>query len=106
MTINGEKRRQIYLAVKEALHNTIKHADCTTVIVSFAIAKLELLISIQDDGKGLCYTGERSGDGIGNMKMRMKKIGGSFDAACREGTVIRLIIPLHEKHENSSNSRR
>ena len=52
ITITGEQRRNIYLVVKEALHNVIKHAEATTVHIAVVVGR-NLEIIIQDNGKGL-----------------------------------------------------
>ena len=49
--VTGEFRRNIYLAVKEALHNIVKHAGAEHVVITFDV-KQELRIMIKDDGRG------------------------------------------------------
>jgi ligand-binding sensor domain-containing protein/two-component sensor histidine kinase len=72
--IGGEIRRHIYLAVKEALHNIIKHsgADKVNLIIDYAD---KLAIKVSDNGKGI-NIGESSnaGNGLKNMKKRMEQI--------------------------------
>jgi signal transduction histidine kinase len=38
--VSGEFRRNIYLTIKEALHNIVKHASATHVIVNIEIDKI------------------------------------------------------------------
>lgn len=93
--ISGEVRRQIYLSVKEALHNTIKHSGADKVEMQIH-CKGELQISITDNGKGL-NTDENSttGNGLKNMKKRMKQINGVFSIKNDKGLTITFTIPYN-----------
>lgn len=93
--ISGEVRRHIYLSVKEALHNTIKHSGADKVEMKIH-CKGELQISITDNGKGL-NTDENSatGNGLKNMKKRMKQINGIFSIKKDKGLTITFTIPYN-----------
>jgi signal transduction histidine kinase len=76
--ITGEKRRNIFLSVKESLNNILKHAAATKVNINI-IANGELVIIITDDGKGIDLDKLRYfGNGLKNMARRMENIGGSY----------------------------
>ncbi|MEO0332230.1 MAG: two-component regulator propeller domain-containing protein, partial [Bacteroidota bacterium] len=69
--INAEKRQHLYLICKEALNNVAKHAEATTVEVTFAKHKDVYEIMIRDNGSGLARTLlEGKGNGLRNMKQR------------------------------------
>jgi signal transduction histidine kinase len=86
----GEQRRNIYLVIKESLHNIVKHACATRVAISFQI-KDKLIITIHDNGKGIPIDGlRRFGNGLRNMRQRMESVGGTFSIADRSGTLITL----------------
>lgn len=51
--VSGSWRRNILLAVKETLHNVVKHAQATRVIIQITIEDQLLHICIQDNGIGL-----------------------------------------------------
>ncbi|HEU5052001.1 MAG TPA: ATP-binding protein [Hanamia sp.] len=92
--LTGEQRRNIYLVIKEALHNVVKHACASKVCISFQI-KNNLLILIKDNGKGTNNeSGKRFGNGLKNMRQRMESIGGTFKMICNEGTCIQLTCPV------------
>ncbi len=92
--LQGEQRRNIYLIVKEALHNVVKHAGATEVTVAFDLND-NLNVIIHDNGVGI-HTGllRRFGNGLHNMQQRMKAINGSFTITAVHGTKIRLECPL------------
>lgn len=85
VTITGEQRRNIYLVVKEALHNVIGHAEATAVNIKAAIHR-GLEIEIEDNGKGLPDGPTRRwGNGLKNMRQRMEHLGGRFELTSGNG---------------------
>lgn len=99
--IESVVRRDILLAVREALHNVIRHAGATRVRVAVAIEARRLRIQVEDDG---CaeprYPGEgrrHSGNGLANMEERMRRHGGSCTVRFEDrGTCVALDLPLPE----------
>jgi len=92
--VSGEFRRNVYLSIKEALHNVVKHAQATRVIITIEINKY-LQISIQDDGVGFDVNNKRPfSNGISNMQKRMKDIGGNLEIIQKNGTLVVLTTPL------------
>jgi signal transduction histidine kinase len=84
--ITGEKRRNIFLSVKEALNNVLKHSQSSVVKIN-VIVNDKLIIEIQDDGVGINMEKLRKfGNGLNNMKKRMASIDGDFNIENREGT--------------------
>jgi signal transduction histidine kinase len=86
-------RRNIYLAVKEAVHNACKHSGASMVAIAI-LTDRELAISVQDNGQGLAMAGSATGNGLGNMRQRMKNIGGNFEMVSEAGTLLRFSVPL------------
>ena len=90
--INGEIRRNIFLVVKESLHNIVKHAKASEVFIGINIDK-ELQVIIHDNGKGFDAAGIRPfADGIENMKKRIEGIGGWFSIDGHQGTRIEIRV--------------
>src|SRR6185436_18416416 len=76
--ISGEARRNIYLAIKEAVHNIIKHSGADKIDLSIKCDS-NLVITISDNGKGFISSWEDNhGNGLKNMKQRMEKLGGNL----------------------------
>ena len=95
--ISGEMRRNIVLAVKEALHNIIKHSNATNVEVHFTLDK-DLRILISDNGTGIDPREiQHHSNGLRNMEDRMKSIGGKFNLAGEMGTVVTFHIPMSDR---------
>lgn len=92
--INGETRRNIFLAVKESLHNIVKHAQASEAGVSIAINH-NIIIEIQDNGQGINWEKIRTfSNGLGNIKKRMEEVGGAVAFTNHQGTKVTLTIPL------------
>ena len=95
-------RRNVFLVVKEALHNVVKHSCAKNLSVQATYNNKLLYIKIQDDGKGFSseyvvngYFHSSGGHGIINMKKRMDSISGKFEIiSCPSGTTIILSVGL------------
>jgi signal transduction histidine kinase len=92
--VSGEFRRNIYLTVKESLHNIVKHAQATEVSLTIEISRW-LLIKIKDNGIGLDKaTPGEFGNGLISMRNRMKELAGSFEIESKKGTEIIIKAPI------------
>ncbi len=86
LDLSGEKRRNIFLAVKEALNNVLKHSRATVVMISISLTD-KLVIEIADNGIGINMDQLRKfGNGLQNMKKRIASIGGEFNIRNHQGT--------------------
>jgi signal transduction histidine kinase len=92
--ITGEMRRNIFLSVKECLHNIVKHAEASKVFFSVQLNGMMQII-IHDNGKGIDWNNQRAfSNGVENLKKRMKEIEGSVSFSNENGTKVLLTIPL------------
>lgn len=92
--INGEKRRNIFLSVKEALNNVLKHSQSSVVKINIEVGE-QLIIEIHDDGIGINLDKLRKfGNGLNNMKKRMASIDGEFTIENRHGTRTTFYLQL------------
>ena len=87
-------RRNLFLVVKEAVHNVYKHSQAKTIQVHFKQVDAEFSIQIIDDGIGIS-NGSKSGNGLTNMALRMKNIEGKFEIVpSAKGTYIEIKYQL------------
>ena len=98
VSLTSEVRHNLYLAVREALNNIAKHSGATEVWfrVHF-LAPNQLTILMEDNGHGFSsLDGEAAGNGLTNMRRRMKSVGGTFEYENRlsGGVLCRLILPI------------
>jgi signal transduction histidine kinase/ligand-binding sensor domain-containing protein len=92
--VNAEVRRNVFLVLKETLHNVAKHANAQNVTIRFEQLKY-LCISLSDDGNGINFEKIRPfSNGLKNMKMRMEGIQGTFEILNGPGTTIKMTVPI------------
>jgi signal transduction histidine kinase len=92
--VKGETRRNIFLSVKECLHNIVKHAGATEANIQITVTD-KLVIRIHDNGKGIDWENRRPfSNGIQNINKRMKEAGGAVEFKNEAGTSVVLAIPL------------
>jgi signal transduction histidine kinase len=79
--------RAAYRIVQEALANVLRHAGPASASVSIAFESRQLLVSIEDNGKGNAGSDEQaspgSGYGIVGMRERALALGGDLEAGPR-----------------------
>jgi signal transduction histidine kinase/streptogramin lyase len=101
--VSGEFRRNVYLAVKEALHNVVKHSQAQEVYIRMEVISLspstptELVIVLQDDGIGFDRTVIRPyANGLQNIERRIGELGGILviESNPGSGTKLTLSAPL------------
>jgi signal transduction histidine kinase len=89
------------MAVKEAVHNVIKHANASELVVQIEFASNVLKISLKDDGRGFQFSSQPGGHGLTNMKRRMESIGGQcqIESEPGRGTAVHLQLTI-ESHDH------
>lgn len=97
--LSSEMRHNIFLVVKEALNNALKHSQATSLSVQGTLVGGRFQIEIKDDGRGFDLArnaGHSLGNGLDNMRRRIEESGGSFDlkSAPGQGTRITLSVPV------------
>lgn len=93
--LSGEKRRNIFMVIKECFTNIIKHANATAVSFSVQVRE-EMIFTIKDNGKGFNSLDILPfKNGIRNMKERIEHVGGEMDISGKNGTTIIIKIPLN-----------
>ena len=89
--VYGEIRRNVFLVVKEALNNILKHANATEVSLVLKKEADGLSLLIQDNGTGIDFDNLRQfGNGLKNMKKRMDESGIQFSIENKNGTLVTL----------------
>lgn len=92
--LSGELRKNLFLIIKESLHNVLKHSQASQVVATMNIVDKKLKIDIEDNGIGMLQ-GNRWGNGLRNMKKRMEAVGGTLVIETAEpGTRISLVTGI------------
>jgi len=91
--MKGELRRNMFLCIKEALHNIVKHAHATKASLTFEIIENHLIIIITDNGIGINLAQVRKfGNGLNIMKERLRKLGTTLEIETGNGTKLTFKI--------------
>ncbi len=91
--IPSEIRHSLFLVVKEAVNNVIRHAHASKVTLTITIADEVLSMIIVDDGCGFFFKESEPGqDGLINMSQRVRDIGGEFHLESIPGAGTRISL--------------
>ncbi|MEO8734023.1 MAG: ATP-binding protein [Flavobacteriales bacterium] len=96
--LSSEQRRNIFLVIKEATHNIVKHAGARQVAIRIHAKADQLVVEVQDDGDGLpTHAHEGMGNGLRNMARRIEALNGQFTITGSFGTTVRFTVPIPEQ---------
>lgn len=97
--LSMEERKNFYLIFREAIHNAFKYAACKHVTANICSQHKNILMNIQDDGKGFDASQKYMGNGLNNMQKRAKEINGKLDiiSCADKGTTVILIFKPAQK---------
>jgi signal transduction histidine kinase len=89
-------RHSLFLAVKEALNNVIRHASATEVELHILQLDDHLHIVIADNGHGFDWNTVQRGNGLTNLQERLTAMRGEcrFESHPGSGTTVKFIVPL------------
>lgn len=103
-SLSAQLRHNLLLAVHEAFTNALKHSKANQVDVSIVLSVAAFEVTISDNGSGfdLSSTAPQenssspSGDGLPNMKQRLRDIGGQCSITSKpgNGTTVQFRLPL------------
>jgi signal transduction histidine kinase len=103
MRVDAELRYNLFLALKEALNNVVKHAKATEVWLRLKIEADSFTLAVEDNGSGLSAasgaTSDRlaSGSGLGNLKKRLDAVGGDCTVQSTPGQGTRVAMTVRIK---------
>ncbi|MBL7732875.1 MAG: hypothetical protein JNM88_16985 [Chitinophagaceae bacterium] len=95
--LSEEKRRNVYMTVKETLNNIAKHAWCNNLLIAIKETARKFEVSITDDGKGFDTEKIRPfANGLKNMQTRIEQSGGTYSitSAPGKGTNTTITMPV------------
>ena len=96
LPISAPVAAQLYRIAQEAVRNAVEHGAARAVQIKLLCNVNELMLTIEDDGKGFHSNGNGNGMGLRIMRYRAECIGGSCDVRARptQGTVVHCRVPL------------
>jgi signal transduction histidine kinase/ligand-binding sensor domain-containing protein len=106
--LRADVRHGLFLVIKEALNNIVKHAGATEVKFHARVDGERLLVVVDDNGRGVAVgDDDTGGDGLRNMRQRVREFGGSCEIAGNrgKGTRVRIDLPLRATKESDKHRR-
>ncbi|MCC6140307.1 MAG: PAS domain S-box protein [Nitrospira sp.] len=102
--ISTEQALHLLNIVREAISNSLRHAQATTASVKLKSLTRSIRLSIVDNGIGFEPASMRGvGHGLANMATRARKVGGRFaiKSVPQQGTRITIDLPKEPRHAES-----
>lgn len=98
--LSPETTHQLFRIVQETLANVLKHAEASELDLQFFVHDEELVMTIEDNGKGFDILKTSQGIGLQNMKARTESLNGTMEISSQpgKGTSIIVKIPLNSSH--------
>jgi signal transduction histidine kinase len=88
-------RHNLFLSVKEALNNLLKHSKAAEAQVRMQLQNGLLCIVVEDDGQGFDEgTARPQGNGLKNLRSRMQAVRGKVEIQTRPGRGTRVSLEL------------
>ncbi len=90
LPVSEEKRRNIFMVVKEFLNNTVKHSGAANLHITLQQQNNTFTFMLKDDGKGFDVSAANPlGNGVKNMQQRIADAGGEAELVSnKNGTVL------------------
>ena len=102
--ISAPVSAQLYRIAQEAMRNALEHGAAREVLIQLSFGPEDMVLTVQDDGKG--FDGKANGHGMGLriMRYRAQCIGGSCEvhAGPAQGTIVHCRVPLPTQPSVSS----
>jgi ligand-binding sensor domain-containing protein/signal transduction histidine kinase len=95
--LRADIRHNVFLAVREALNNVLKHSKCAEVWLKMKIDQGEVTLKIEDNGSGFNPSKTApGGNGAGNMAARLAECEGRMEltSAPGTGTCVTFVFPV------------
>jgi signal transduction histidine kinase/ligand-binding sensor domain-containing protein len=93
--LSTDVRHNLFLVVKEAINNSVKHAQASELRLHICVEADKLSIVVEDNGRGFDQPSDSAtADGLRNMRQRMADIGGACNIEGRPGTGTRVCLDL------------
>ena len=95
--LSDHQRGQLYLILREAVRNAVRHSGCRSLTVGLDITLEEVSGCVEDDGCGLEGNGEtQSGLGLRSIRERAALLEGTAEvyASQKGGAGVQICLPL------------
>jgi signal transduction histidine kinase len=93
-SLNIMAQKDCWLIFKEAINNVCKYSRASSCTVKILHVGDSIEMLIRDDGIG--FEGTGSGNGLNNMKVRARELGGEclIEGSRGNGTLVKVLLPV------------
>lgn len=102
IALDAERSTMLFRIVQEALTNVIRHAEATAVRIAIGVQDNQIIVEVEDDGRGFdSHTLPKQDSwGIQGMYERVSYFGGELviTGTPGQGTILLLKLPLEVQH--------
>ncbi|MFD0778759.1 sensor histidine kinase [Flavobacterium myungsuense] len=99
---NEDFETKLYHIISELFNNILKHSSASKAVITIEEKYRELIIIIEDNGKGFKTTKSISNEGFGltQIRARISSMNGKFsiNSIVDKGTLVTLKVPIKEKN--------
>ncbi len=94
--VDLDTKRNLYMMYKEILNNVVQHSSASEVSIAVTWNRGKLTLLVKDNGKGFDPATVPPGNGLDNLRVRSKRIGGELEilSALSGGTTVRLAVEI------------
>lgn len=92
ISMDADKRKNLFLIFKEAINNAAKYSGATKIEITLQQTGKKLKMTVVDNGSGFDERSVKRGNGLGNMHARAKELSAQFKltSIVNSGTHIEL----------------
>lgn len=90
----AEFRHHLYLIVREALHNAVKHSGASELVLRIRMDGPRMSVEVEDNGRGFDPAVAENGNGLRNLRSRAERIGGECRVSSAPGTGTKLALKV------------
>ncbi len=88
--IEPERRHALFLAVREAFNNIVKHSGAKLARLTVSFSEDTVVIIVEDHGVGFDFGDIQRGDGLANLGKRMESCQGTVSITSAHGSGCRI----------------
>ncbi len=102
-SLTSPQATQLLHIAKEAMSNSLRHAQSSSIIVSLQPVGSGVRLEIRDDGVGFDPAAvSGTGQGLRNMAVRAREIGGELQTISSPGQGCRILVTVPQRNLNES----
>ena len=92
LKLGASVRRNVFLVLKEALNNAVRHSQCTSVLINLKIEGSWVVLTVQDDGVGFDPEKNGEGQGLSNLTKRARDSRGELQVNSLQGKGTEIVF--------------